>query len=141
MPDRDLTQDSSRHELDPELLRSLEQQKGVEVGQSRKHARIEVELKVVVRPANASEHARFRLQGITADLSRGGCRLILPLPVGVGDVFRIEFAGAEPAIAPAFARCLRCRLVREQVFEAGFCFLAPIDLPQRDASGQGGQPG
>jgi hypothetical protein len=141
MPDRDLRQDPSRHEVDPELLRSLEQQKGVEVGQSRKHARIEIELKVVVRPANASEHAHFRVQGISADLSRGGCRLILPLPVGVGDVFRLEFACAAHPIPPAFARCLRCRLVREQVFEAGFQFLAPIDLPQLDAGGPGELPG
>jgi c-di-GMP-binding flagellar brake protein YcgR len=137
MPDRDFTQDPARHELDPELLRTLAQQKGVEVGQSRKHTRIEVELKVVVRPANASEHARFRLQGISADLSRGGCRLILPLPVGVGDVFRLEFASAAQPIAPVFARCLRCRLVREQVFEAGFQFLTAIELPQLDT----GEPG
>jgi hypothetical protein len=137
MPDRDLTQDSARHELDPELLRSLEQQQVAEAGQSRKYARIEVELRVVVRPANASEHARFRLQGISADLSRGGCRLILPLPVGVGDVFRLEFASAAAPIPPAFARCLRCRLVREQVFEAGFQFLTPVDLPQLDVGAPG----
>jgi len=96
-----------------------------------------VELRVVVRPANASEHARFRLQGISADLSRGGCRLILPLPVGVGDVFRLEFASPAAPIPPAFARCLRCRLVREQVFEAGFQFLTPVDLPQLDAGAPG----
>ena len=130
MPDREQIQDPTRHEIDPELLRSLEQQQGAEVGQSRKHARLEIELKVVVRPANASEHARFRLQGVSADLSRGGCRLILPLPVGVGDVFRLEFATGSGAAPMAFARCLRCRLVREQVFEAGFHFLSPLDLPQ-----------
>jgi len=138
MSERNLTQDHSRHELDPELRHSLEQQKGVEVGQSRTHARIEVELKVVVLPANSSEHARFRLQGITADLSRGGCRLILPHPVGVGDVFRIEFASLQVPVGPTFARCLRCRLVREQVFEAGFSFFTPIDLQQLDANGPAG---
>ena len=141
MSERDLTQEHFRHELDPELLHSLEQQKGVEVGQSRMHARVQVELKVVVRPANSSERARFRLQGITADLSRGGCKLILPMPVGVGDVFRIEITGVEAPIPMTFARCLRCRLVREQVFEAGFSFFAPIDLPQLDANTPDGPAG
>ncbi len=129
MFDSDLSQDKLRQELDPELLQSLERQKGEEVSKARMHARVETKLKVVVRPGNSSEVMLFKLQGITADLSRGGCRLILPLPVAVGDVFRIEFESSEHRIPMAFARCLRCRLVREDAFEAGFSFFAPIDLP------------
>jgi hypothetical protein len=133
----DLSQDTSRQDLDPELLQSLERQKGDEVSKARMHARVDAKLKVVVRPGNSSEALRFKLQGITADLSRGGCRLILPLPVAVGDVFRIEFESSEHRIPLVFARCLRCRLVREDAFESGFSFFSPIELP---ASLSGGTP-
>jgi len=129
MSDSDLSEDRVRQDLDPELLQSLERQKGEEVSRGRMHGRVETRLRVAVRPGNSSEGLRFKLQGITADLSRGGCRLILPLPVGVGDVFRIDFESSENRIPMAFARCLRCRLVREDAFEAGFSFFAPIDLP------------
>lgn len=129
MFDNDLSREPLREELEPELLQSLVRQKGDEVSKARMHARVDAKFKVTVRPGNASEALRFKLQGVTADLSRGGCRLILPLPVGVGDVFRIEFESGEHRIPLAFARCLRCRLVREDAFEAGFSFFTPIDLP------------
>jgi PilZ domain len=129
MFESDLSQDQLRQDLDPELLQSLERQQGEEVSKARMHTRVEAKFKVIVRPGNASDSLRFKLQGITADLSRGGCRLILPLPVGVGDVFRIEFESGEQRIPMVFARCLRCRLVREDAFEAGFSFFTPIDLP------------
>lgn len=129
MFDSDLSKDKSRPELDLELLHTLEKQGGDAVSKARKNARIEVKLKVIVRPGNSSEVLGHELQGISTDLARGGCRLILPLPVAVGDVFRIEFKSDEHRVPLVFARCLRCRLVREDVFEAGFGFFAPIDLP------------
>jgi hypothetical protein len=48
----------------------------------------------------------------------------------VGDTFRIEIESKSPRIPPVRARCLRCRLVREDAFEAAFSFSAPIDLPE-----------
>ena len=129
MFDTDRSNDQLRQDLDPELLQSLERQKGDETSKARMHARVEAKLKVVVRPGNSSEALRFKLQGITADLSRGGCRLILPLPVGVGDVYRVEFDSSEHHIPLVFARCLRCRLVREDAFECGFSFFNPVELP------------
>ena len=130
----------ARKTLDPEVLKSLEQQKGAEVSRGRVHARLETALTVHVRPGNASDRTSIELVGITADLSRGGCRLILPLPVTVGDVFRVEFESAAPRIPLVFARCLRCRLVREDAFEAGFSFFAPIDLPEEPAGGPDPRP-
>jgi PilZ domain len=129
MFDNDLTQESARQDLDPDLLASLERQQGDQVSRSRMHARVDAKLKVIVQPGNSSEVLRFKLQGITADLSRGGCRLFLPLPLGVGDVFRITFDSSEHQVPLAFARCLRCRLLREDAYECGFSFFAPIDLP------------
>jgi len=120
----------TRKALDPELLKSLEQQKGAEVGRGRVHARVELALTVHVRPGEASDRSGIELSGVSADVSSGGCRLILPLPTMVGDVFRIEFESGTPRIPTVLARCLRCRLVREGVFEAAFSFCAPIDLPE-----------
>ena len=49
----------------------------------------------------------------------------------VGDIFRLEF-DLEWIEAPlVFGRCLRCRLVREDVFETGFKFFNPVDLTNR----------
>ena len=126
----DATQGWTRKALDPEALKSLEQQRGAEVGRGRVHARVEAALTVRVRPDDAAERSGVELEGVSADVSRGGCRLILPLPTLVGDEFRIEFASGSPRIPTVLARCLRCRLVREGVFESAFSFRAPVDLPE-----------
>jgi hypothetical protein len=133
MLDEKHTQPGVRRDLDPEVVRNFGQHEIQEVLTSRTHERRETALEVCVRQANTSESSRLELHGVTADLSRGGCRLILPLPTGVGDVFRIEFESSSPSLRLVFARCLRCRLVREDVFEAGFSFFAPIDLPEEPA--------
>ena len=120
---------TSPRALEPELLQSLERQKSEEIARERLHARIEAKLRVVVRPANSSAMLEFKVQGLTADLSRGGCRLILPLPLGVGDVYRVEFDSTEHKLPLVFARCLRCRLLREDAFESGRQFFTQLDLP------------
>ena len=120
----------TRKALDPEVLKSLEQHKGAEVGRGRVHARVELALPVHVRPAEPSDRSGIELSGVSADVSSGGCRLILPLPTMVGDLFRVEFESSKPRIPTVLARCLRCRLVREGVFEAAFSFSAPIELPE-----------
>lgn len=127
MAEKKQTQSETRRDLAPEVLANLGQQEIQEVLRSRSHERLETALKVCVRPANTSASASLELHGVTADLSRGGCRLILPLPTGVGDVYRIEFESN--GLHLVFARCLRCRMMQEDAFEAGFSFFAPIDLP------------
>ena len=49
-------------------------------------------------------------------------------PLLVGDIYRLSFERSTIPLEPMFARCLRCRLVREDAFEAGFSFFNPIDL-------------
>ncbi len=137
MLDKELRQPELRQDLDPEVVENLERQQIQDVLTGRTHERLETALKVCVRPGNTSENLRFELHGVTADLSRGGCRLILPAPAAVGDVFRIEFESSTPLLPLVFARCLRCRLMREDAFEVGFSFFAPIDLP---VDGPGGAP-
>ena len=121
---------TARGKLDHELLESLESQKSENIASQRVFARIEAKLKVVVRPANSSQLAELRVQGVTADISRGGCRLLLPVPLGVGDHYRLEFDATEHQLPLTFARCTRCRLLREDAFEAGLQYFTSIDLPQ-----------
>ena len=59
-------------------------------------------------------------------------------PVTVGDVYRLQFDKASIDLPLVFARCLRCRLVREDAFEAGFTFFTPISLtkgPEKKSKG------
>ena len=58
-------------------------------------------------------------------------------PVLVGDVYQLHFAKGELDLPILYARCLRCRLVREDAFEAGFAFFEKIVLAtdERDADG------
>ena len=53
---------------------------------------------------------------------------MFPLPVRVGDVYRMEFEHESLNLPMIFGRCLRCQLVREDAFEAGFKFFAALDL-------------
>ncbi len=122
---------SQRPELDPELLRGLDPAQRHEIAQARAHARVEIRLPVRARPGNASDSSGEVVAGLTVDLSRGGCRIVAVRPLRVGDVYRIEFDAPELDLPLTFARCLRCRLLREDAFEAGFAFFGELELPAR----------
>jgi hypothetical protein len=61
---------------------------------------------------------------------------LLPLPLLVGDVYRLQFERNTLDLPLTFARCVRCRLVREDAFEVGFAFFSAICLPE-EAVGAG----
>ncbi len=113
-----------------ELLNELERNTSDEIRMRRAHFRVQIKAPVTVRPASASELTRFKLQGVTGDLSEGGCLTLFPLPVGVGDVYRLEFDRNVLNLPLTFARCVRCILLREDAYEAGFSFFAPVQLPE-----------
>ena len=121
--------ESLQSDLDPTLMKSLERQTTSEIVRERTSVRVEHKLKVVVRPGNASQQLAFKVQGLTADLSRGGCRMIVPMPLMTGDIYRLDFDSSEHKLPQVFGRCVRCRLLREDAFEAGMQFFTPIDLP------------
>jgi hypothetical protein len=112
-----------------ESMADLERNTPEEVKRSRSHARITVRAKVTAQPANSSERSRFELPGILGNISRGGCLILFTGPLGVGDIYRLSFDRSMLDLEPVFARCLRCRLLREDAFEAGFSFFQPIVLP------------
>ncbi len=118
-----------------ELLQELEQNTPEEIRARRKHFRIEIKAAVTLQPGNASDMLKLRMQGVTGDLSEGGCRALFPLPVRVGDIYRLEFDPAQLPLPLTFARCVRCLLLREGAYEAGFMFFSPVALPRVAATG------
>ena len=120
------TRDKSGDDL--ELLAEIEAQNVEKVAQKRLHERVALRCRVILRPGNASQVRDLKIQGMTGDLSEGGCRALFPIPVMVGDIFRLEFDLEWLETPMVLARCLRCRLVKEDVFETGFQFFNPIEL-------------
>ena len=111
-----------------ELLAEIEAQNPENVAGQRLHERVSMRTRVILRPGNASQVRELKIQGMTGDLSEGGCRALFPIPVMVGDIFRLEFDLEWLEAPTVYARCLRCRMVREDVFETGFQFFNSIDL-------------
>ncbi len=114
-----------------DLLQDLGRNTPDEIRRQRTHFRMAVKLGVTLQPGNASELLRFKVQGTTGDVSEGGLSGLFPIPIGVGDIFRLTFDRSVFDLPMTFARCVRCRVVREDAYEAGFCFFTPISLPER----------
>jgi hypothetical protein len=119
---------STMDALDSDLLKDLERQSIDEIRKLRAHERIDVRIELTIRPGNSSQLGEIDMTGQTCDLSAGGCRVLTPQPIGVGDIFRLQFDRAHLDLGLVFARCVRCRLLREDSFETGFTFFTPIKI-------------
>jgi hypothetical protein len=120
-----------------EILEELENSTPERVRSQRAHDRLQIRAKIVARPGNASQRLDLKLQGFTGDVSSGGCQALFPLPLMVGDIYQITFDRSMLDLPPVLARCMRCRLVRDDAFEAGMAFLQPIDLSNVNTGDQG----
>lgn len=120
-----------------DLLRELEQNTPDNIRHQRAHFRLEVKTRVTLQPGNASDLLKFKMQGTSGDISEGGCRILFPLPVRVGDIYRLEFDQKQLGLPLTFARCVRCQQLREDAYEAGFSFFCPISLPENVTVSQG----
>lgn len=132
------TQESQRGGFDEwahELLSELEQQTPEAIRRLRSSERHEVQSGVKIRPANASAFGEQAIEGVTGDVSPGGCRVMSAVPIRVGDVYKLEIEKGELDLPILFARCLRCRLVREDAFESGFAFFTSIKLDEVRSGG------
>ena len=115
-------------DLQESLMRDLERQSADEIKKLRAHDRIDARFTVTLYPANASDRVTLPNEGHTSDISRGGCGAVFEAPVGVGDVYRIEFEeGAD--LPTVFGRCMRCCMIRSDVFEVGIQFFNEVTLP------------
>ena len=109
-------------------LRELEQNTSDSIIAQRSSERIDIQTAVVIRSGNASQRHRYEIHGVTGDISNGGMLVLLSQPLLPGDIFWVTFPDEEIRINALLARCLRCRMVQEEAFEAGFRFLHDIDL-------------
>jgi len=124
----------SSEQLAFDLLQELERNTPAEIRKMRTHFRIAVKSPVVLQPGNTSELMSMKIKGVSGDISEGGCSILFPLAPRVGDIYRLEFDSASVPLPLTFARCVRCRLIREDTYEAGFSFFSPITLPEQLAS-------
>jgi hypothetical protein len=104
------------------------------IRRQRAHFRLSIKAELIAQPGNASDMLKLKVKGVTGDVSEGGCSAIFPIPMQVGDIYRLQFDRSSLDLPLVFARCVRCRLVREDAFETGFAFFAHICLPEKLAA-------
>lgn len=132
----DVSTDSVSSDDAFEMLQELERNRSDEIRRQRAHFRLAVKAGVILQPGNASDMLKFKVKGVTGDISQSGCSALFPMPIHVGDVYRMQFDRNMLDLPLTFVRCVRCRLVREDSFEAGFTFFSPITLPEKGFSSQ-----
>ncbi len=113
-----------------ELLEALESENPDGLGDLRSGDRLRRRGRVEVSGTHDDHPERPTVPAMLEDVSRNGCRLTSPIPLQVGDVFRIAFDREELDLPLAFGRCTRCRLIREDSFDVGLEFFGPIELPE-----------
>lgn len=112
------------------LLSELEQQTPEAIRRQRTSERHDINVPVRVAPGNASDDHKSVVDAVTGDVSSGGCQIMSTRPLNVGDVYKLEFEKGELDLPTVYARCLRCRLVREDAFECGFAFFTHIKIDE-----------
>lgn len=118
-----------------ESLIELQRLDAASEGRDRSSERVGIQCRVELRPGNSRDRSNAQVvNAACSDLSSSGCRLIAPLPPAVGDVYLLSFEESV-ALPNVFARCVRCRLLKEDAYEAGFQFFTELTLPgAQDAS-------
>ena len=111
-----------------ESLKDLELNTSSAILAQRSSERIEINIPIMLRPGNSSERARYAIKGMTGDISNGGCLLLVSRPVLPGDIYSIEFDQTAIRIGPQLARCMRCKMIKDDAFEAGLRFFYDIEL-------------
>jgi len=111
------------------LVRDMEQSTAEAVQQARAHVRHSLRARVVIEPASMSHRGPTGIDGVTGDVSSGGAQVLTTTPLRINDVYLVTFDRNVIDVPPAYAVCVRARIVRSDAFEAGLRFLAPIELP------------
>ena len=117
-----------------DMLQELQRNTTEEIRRQRAHFRLTIKAGVTLQPGNASELLHLKVKGVTGDISAGGCSALFPIPPRVGDIYRLQFDRKMLDLPLTFAQCVRCRLVREDAFEAGFRFFSDVYLPENASS-------
>ena len=112
------------------LLQELEQNTPEAIRQKRTHFRFPIKTGIILQPGNASQLLDLKAQGVTGDISEGGLGGVFPIPVRVGDIYRLQFDKSQLDLPLIFAQCVSCVLVREGAYRSGFKFFTKISLPE-----------
>ncbi len=125
----DNLEDKSKQQVqDFELLQELKKNESDAIRKMRTHERISIKSKVIIQSGNTSQLMDFKIQGITGDISPGGSQMLMPMPLNIGDLYRINFDKEVLNLPMTFARCIRCKLIREDAYEVGFIFFSPLNI-------------
>lgn len=82
---------------------------------------------VILRPASTSARDSEEISGSCRNVSQSGCGLVARRAPRVGDVYRFETPDhSSHPLDGINARCVRCHLLDENSFDAGFAFFAPL---------------
>jgi hypothetical protein len=111
-----------------EALSELAENTSDAIVRQRVSERVQIRAKVTIRPGNSSRRHEYAIDGLTGDISNGGCQVLIGCPILPGDVYWLSVTDKNLALGSLLARCMRCRMVREDTFEAGFRFFNEIDL-------------
>lgn len=109
-------------------LSDLERNTSDAVISQRSSARLEIRTKICIAPGNASQRHTMTIEGLTGDISNGGCLVLASHPLIPGDIYWLTFSDDALQLGSMFARCVRCRMIRDDTYEMGFCFFNDIDL-------------
>lgn len=110
-------------------LQELEASTSEAIKAQRGSVRYTSTTRVWVRPGNASDRVdQAVIEGTTADISEGGCKLLTGSPLVPGDLYLLSFDRKDVDLPPIFGRCMRSRLIDEDAFEAGMKFFTKVDL-------------
>ena len=87
-------------------------------------------VQINLRPASSSMRHAEEIKAVCRDYTHCGCGITSQIAPKVGDVYRLEVpASTQHPLHSTFARCIRCVLIDEDLFEAGLSFLSRIELP------------
>ena len=123
---------SQGDDIDLDLIKDLERQSVDEIRKLRAHERVDSKIRLMIQHGDSSRLSEMRAQAYTSDISSGGCCAVSTTTITVGDIYRLSFDRKQLDAPLVFARCVRCRLLREDAFEAGFAFFSPISLSNSD---------
>ena len=63
-----------------DLLQDIERQTSEKIRKMRVHERLCIKMKVLLQSGNSSELLDYKVQGVTGDISSGGCQAMFPEP-------------------------------------------------------------
>ncbi len=117
-----------------ELLEALETQTPEPLRKLRESERVAIQAFTRLEGSDPTNPLVYEHAAV-GDVSRMGCRILLPAPLQVGAVYKltmdIDTIEADTLDATTiFARCVRCRLINEDAYEMGMRFFAPVDLDE-----------